>query len=441
MKKITLSIILLASVFANISAQQEKGIIGFENWLDPWAEFKPNKINYDEPTQILTGEISTDITLKKREVYLLLGDVFVTDSTTLTIEPGTVILGDFKTRGSLTISNGSRIMAEGEQTDPIVFTSNRSMKKPGDWGGIFILGNAPTNKLGNEGSLNYGLKPDNFSSITYGGEDTVSNSGILSHVRIEYAGRRTKNFGYFNGLTLAGVGNETTIENVMVSYCLGNAFSIIGGNVSLTKLVSYKSNKNDYKFNHGAQVIIENSLAVRSSYVSSPDGCRCLYISAYDDIEDIDPEKPNTLVIASNLTMINVTDDLKYDISIGLVKEAIYIERDATFSLKRSVISGFNPAVYLDEDIQINNDNLQRINFEHTYFNNCKGNIFTKYDSNNEDLESWYGSRAFDNVYSKGSDSETFINLKNKRTPDFRLRINKIVATKDNDEFDDTGEN
>ncbi|GGI57474.1 hypothetical protein [Winogradskyella haliclonae] len=441
MKKITFSAVLCILVFTCVTAQQEKGIIGFDNWLNPWAEFKPNKTNYGEPTQILTGDITSDITLKKRDIYLLLGDVFVTDSTTLTIEPGTVILGDYKTRGSLTISSGSKIIAEGEQTDPIVFTSNRPMKKPGDWGGLFILSDAPTNKFGNESSLNFGLKPSNFNNITFGGENEVSNSGILSHVRIEYAGRRTKDFGYFNGLTLAGVGNETMIENVMVSYCSGDAFSIIGGNVTLNKLVSYKSNRNDYKFNHGAQVIIENSIAVRSPYVSSPDGYRCMYVSSYNNIEDIDPTKPNTLVLASNLTMINVSDDLKYDISIGLVKEAIYIEKDATFSLKRSVISGFNPAVFFDEDIQINNENLQKINFERTYFNNCKGNIFTKYNSNNEDLESWYGSRAFDNVYSKGPDSETFIDLRHPKTPDFRLRINKIVATTDSDEIDDLDDN
>ena len=65
------------------------------------------------------------------------------------------------------------------------------------------------------------------------------------------------------------------------------------------------------------------------------------------------------------------------------------------------------------------------------YFNNCKGNIFTEHNSNNEDLENWYGNRAFFNVYSKASDSETFINSKNVKLPDFRLRINKIIASND----------
>jgi hypothetical protein len=33
------------------------------------------------------------------------------------------------------------IIADGLETDPIVFTS-RSLKKAGDWGGIIILGDA-----------------------------------------------------------------------------------------------------------------------------------------------------------------------------------------------------------------------------------------------------------------------------------------------------------
>ncbi|MFD1061829.1 hypothetical protein ACFQ1Q_01125 [Winogradskyella litorisediminis] len=437
MKKITLGTLLLLFSICCSWSQQEKGIIGYNNWLQSWTDFSPGKQKYDEPTQILTGAITEDLTLNKSDIYLLLGDVFVTDSTTLTIEPGTLILGDFKSKGSLTISKNSKIVAIGEPTDPIVFTSNRPLRKPGDWGGIFILGDAPTNKIANEGTLDYGLSPDDLSNLKYGGDDSLSDSGILRHVRIEYAGKRTKKHGYLSGLTLAAVGEQTVLDNVMVSYCSGNSFNVIGGNVIAEKLVSYKSNRNDYAFNEGTQTSLSNSLAIRSPYVSSSEGFRAMYISSYSDKEDTDFEKPSTHVFATNVTLINVSKNLESDINVGLVKEAIYITNTASLELNKSVISGFNPAVYLDEKIQINNDNLQRIKFERTYFNNCKGNIFTKYNPNNEDLESWYGSRAFDNVYSKGSDTETFIDLNLTKNPDFRLRINKIVATTDTDTDDD----
>ena len=434
MKKITLTTAFLILICFGLIAQQEKGITGFDNWLNAWTEFKPSQTDYGEPTQILTGSIKEDLTLTKDHIYLLLGDVFVVDSTTLTIEPGTVILGDFKSKGSLIISKTSKLIAEGKQTDPIVFSSNRSTKKAGDWGGVFLLGEAPTNKFGSATSLNYGLKPTNFEDIAYGGDNIMSNSGILKYVRIEFAGKRTKAFGHFNGLTLAGIGKETTIENVMVSYCRGNSFAVYGGDIVLNRLVSFRSNKNDYAFNYGTQTSIINSLAVRSPYVSSADGFRSMYIASYAKKEDADFTKPHTTVYASNMTLVNISEDLDYDIKVGLVKEGIYVKEDAIFTLSKSVVSGYNPAVILDNNIKITDENLKKITFERSYFNNCNGNIFLRFNSNNEDLESWYGSRIFNNVYSKGPDFETFIDSDNPKRPDFRLRINRIIATKDQDD-------
>lgn len=431
MKNFTLTLCLTLFTLGNLVAQQEKGIIGYDNWLDSWTEFTPNVNDYGEPTQILSGDITEDTKLYKKDIYLLLGSVFVTDGATLTIEPGTVIIGDFKTNGSLIISRGSRIFANGLETDPIVFTSNRGVKKQGDWGGIFILGDAPTNKFGNESVLNYGLKPSSYKNISYGGENPWSDSGILKYVRIEYAGKRTKEYGYFNALTLAGVGSETTINNVMVSYCYGNSFNVIGGEVNLEKMISYRTSSNDYEFNYGTQCNIKNSLAIRSPYVSGANGSKCMYVSSYDEIDEVDLTQKTTTVNGENLTLVNVSDDLASDIQIGLVKEALYIAPDATLSLNKTVISGFNPAVILDNRIQVNSESLERIKFTEMYFNNCNGNIFTKNDSNNDDLENWYGNSIFRNVYSKGDDAETFIDLKNSKRPDFRLRINKIIASND----------
>ncbi|MEO6346997.1 MAG: hypothetical protein ABIO60_03720 [Aquaticitalea sp.] len=168
MKHFTQTICLFLLVYGNLFAQQEKGIIGSNNWLNSWTEFRPTVVDYGEPTQILSGNITQDTKLYKKDVYLLLGSVFVTENAILTIEPGTVILGDFKTIGSLTISKGSKLIADGLQTDPIIFTSNRSVKKEGDWGGLFILGKAPIQKFGNSSAINFGLKPTSYENITYG---------------------------------------------------------------------------------------------------------------------------------------------------------------------------------------------------------------------------------------------------------------------------------
>ena len=43
--------------------------------------------------------------------------------------------------------------------------------------------------------------------------------------------------------------------------------------------------------------------------------------------------------------MLNDSQNISADIQSGLVKEAIYVGNDAALELKRSVVSGFNPAV------------------------------------------------------------------------------------------------
>lgn len=437
MKNFIQTALVFLLVLSNGFAQQEKGIIGYNNWLNNWTEFKPSSVKYGEPTQILSGNITKDTRLLKRDIYLLLGDVFVTNNATLTIEPGTIIMGDFKSKGSLTISKGSKIIANGTATDPIIFTSNRGNRKPGDWGGIFVLGDGPLNIFGEVSSLNYGLKPSSTESIAYGGINTESNSGVLKYVRIEFAGKRTKDYGYFNGLTLAGIGNKTIVENVMVSYCAGNSFNILGGAVIMEKTVSYRSTRNDYEFNYGAQSQLINSLAVRTPYISSAEGSRCLVVKSYDDKESADSTKKQTFLNAENLTLVNISEDLRSDIQVGLVQEAIFVGADVHFSINKSVVSGFFPAVILDEGIRLNTQNLEKIQFTRTYFNNCKGNIYRKGYTNNDDLESWYGSRAFDNLYSRGSDEETFIDAKDTRAPDFRLQVNKIIASNDFIDDDD----
>lgn len=421
------SLLLIGSA----SAQQEKGIIGTDNWLDNWTDFNSKAQDYGEPNQILTGNITKDTKLYKKDTYLLLGSVFVTDSVTLTIEPGTVIIGDFESKGSLTISKGATILAEGLETDPIVFTSNRSVKKAGDWGGLILLGDAPTNKFGNGSiaSMYSNLDSSSYRFTNYGGNNSNSNSGMLKYVRIEYAGKKSRGGGpSFEGLLLAGVGSETVLENIMVSNCAGDSFKVLGGEVNLLKAVSYRSNRNDFNFNLGVQATLTNSLAVRTPYVSSSKGARCLQVVSYDKKEQVDFTKKGTSLLAKNLTLLNSSDDLNEHIKMGLIKEAIFIGENTSFDINKSVISGFNPAVILDDKIMINQENLEKIKFVDMYFNNCNGNIFKENNSNNEDLENWYGNRSFFNVYAKSQNSETFIDLKNLKRPDFRLRINKIIA-------------
>jgi hypothetical protein len=83
--------------------------------------------------------------------YVLSGFIKVANGATLTIQPGTKIVGDFEIPGSsLFILRGAKIMAEGTRERPIVFTSERPVgqRQPGDWGGVIIIGNGIINRTG-----------------------------------------------------------------------------------------------------------------------------------------------------------------------------------------------------------------------------------------------------------------------------------------------------
>lgn len=426
MRKVFNITVMAMFVAASATAQQEKGIIGSSNWLNNWTEFKPQNTEYNETNQILYGKITTNTTLYKKNTYLLQGPVYVTNNAVLTIEPGTVIKGDYETNGALVITKGAQINANGTETDPIVFTSNRPQRKPGDWGGVVILGDAPINKFGGTSSIAFELDP---SQTIYGGTNPMANSGIMRFLRIEFAGKKIKGYKDYNALSLAGVGNKTVIENVMCSFPQGNAVEVLGGDMSVKNMVSLRSTGDDFKFTQGAQVRMDNSLAVRHSYYSGATRSRCFNVTSYDKKEEADFSKGLTNVVATNCTLVNTTDNLAADSASGLVKESVFIADNASLAMKRSVISGFSPAVILDDEIKLDNTNLKRIKLEQMYFNNCKGNIFVENSTNNEDLEDYYGNPQFSNLYEHTPNQEMFIDIKAK-TPDFRVKIGKITASK-----------
>jgi hypothetical protein len=232
-------------------------------------------------------------------------------------------------------------------------------------------------------------------------------------------------------LSLAGVGNKTVIENVMCSFANGNAFEIIGGDVSMKNLVTLRSNGDDYKFTQGTQCKMDNSLAVRNSYNSTSTRSRCINVSSYDKKEEADFSKNLTNVVATNCTFVNSTDNLSADLASGLVKECVFVSDNTGLTLKKSVISGFSPAVVLDDEIKLEGGGLKKIKLEEMYFNNCKGNIFVENTANNEDLEDYYGNNAFFNLYENTPNAEMFIDSGNaKSNPDFRVKIGKITASK-----------
>ena len=185
-------------------------------------------------------EVTEDQTLECKNDYVLRNQVFVRTGATLTIQPGTTIFGtrgeisEFNKVSVLVVQPGGRINAVGTADRPIVFTSIKPVgqKKPGDWGGVVLLGNAVINQGARtiEGVGGVGTE------ITYGGNNDDDNSGTMKYVRIEYGGFKLGPNNEINGLTFGGVGRATVIDFVQVRMVLDDCFEFFGGTVNAMHL-------------------------------------------------------------------------------------------------------------------------------------------------------------------------------------------------------------
>lgn len=224
---------------------------------------------------ILTGKITSNLTLKANNTYKLRGLVYVTNGATLTIEPGTKIVGEADKNGGLIITRGSKIMAEGTVNNPIIFTSEKPVPKRGDWAGVVILGAALTNSSYNGqqgiGEIEGGINNAAGDGL-YGGTNAADNSGVLKYVRIEYAGYAFLPDKEINGLTFGGVGSGTTVDYVQVSYANDDSFEWFGGTVNCTHLIAYKGLDDDFDTDNGFSGKVQFGIAVRDPLVADVSG-------------------------------------------------------------------------------------------------------------------------------------------------------------------------
>lgn len=162
----------------------------------------------------------------------------------LTIEAGVKIFASGGT-DYLLINRGSQIFAEGTATSPIIFTSRQNIEgtttntSQGQWGGIVIAGRAPT------AVCPVGVTAPNVAcvgqvegtSANYGGNSPADNSGRLRYVQINYSGFELSPNNELQALTLAGVGNGTTIDHVQSYNSSDDGIEIFGGTVNLSYIV------------------------------------------------------------------------------------------------------------------------------------------------------------------------------------------------------------
>jgi hypothetical protein len=249
---------------------------------------------------VVNADIAADTTWNLAGApYILSRPIFVKNGATLTILPGVIVRGQPRTAapvagqttgtpGALIVTQSGRLVANASASNPIIMTTAavdndndgqaddvdapigfKDTWQPGDtflddtpttaplaplakgpagsvgfqsnvqlWGGLVILGNAPTNNA-NKCGVGYGkctiegLTVPGFpaADATYGGVLPHDNSGILRYVSIRHAGDEIGNSNELNGLSLGGVGDGTTLEFIEVYANFDDGFEWFGGTV------------------------------------------------------------------------------------------------------------------------------------------------------------------------------------------------------------------
>ena len=307
-------------------------------------------------TITLQGRIDTNIVLKKINSYVLKGIVYMVNDKTMTVEAGTVIKGAFSGAdvAALVITRGSKLVAVGSPTEPIIFTSLSPNPQSGDWGGIVILGKAPINSAfnGTQGLLEVegGINNANGDGLAGSGDTKVptaianDNSGSLKFVRIEYAGYAFQPDKEINSLTMAGVGSGTTIENVQVALAKDDAFEWFGGTVDCKYLVAYRTQDDDFDTDNGYSGRVQFGLVIRDSSIADVSRSEA-FVS--DNNPTGSTASPKTSVVFSNITAIGpmATSNNR---GSSLYRAGAHIRRNSEMSLFNSVIIGWPLAIDID---------------------------------------------------------------------------------------------
>jgi hypothetical protein len=301
----------------------------------------------------LKGDIAANQTLSADKKYLLSGFVYVKSGVTLTIEPGTVILGDKASRGTLVVTRGGKINATGTAAKPIIFTSSQAVnaRREGDWGGIIMLGKAKVNAAGGEAKIEGGLVVPNGGTekeyIYYGGTDDTDNSGVLKYVRIEFAGIAYSPDNEINGLTMGGVGNGTTISYVQVYRSGDDAFEWFGGSVNCDHLVSTYAWDDDFDTDNGFSGKVQFGVAQRYKTIADQSGSNG-FESDNDAVGSVNT--PQTKAIFSNMTIVGPIQSGSSTSGIAPnYQHGVQIRRNSSMSLINSIVIGFPIGFYLDD--------------------------------------------------------------------------------------------
>jgi len=308
----------------------------------------------------LKGKITKDTTLLAKDVNYLSGLVYITKGVTLTIQEGAKVMGKSGADvAALVICRGAKIIAKGTAEKPIVFTSASPNPASGDWGGVVLLGTAKVNTTltwkgaavagltsveggVNDTEIGYGLAGSGDAVYPTGND--ADNSGVLSYVRIEYAGYAYQPDNELNSLTMAGVGNGTTIDHIQVTYAKDDAFEWFGGTVNCKYLIAYKTQDDDFDTDNGYNGNVQFGIILRDSVIADISQSEAFESDNNSAGSDVTPQ---TTAVFSNITAIGPRATLA-NVGNTLYRGGAHIRRNTGISIFNSIIAGWRIGLEFD---------------------------------------------------------------------------------------------
>ena len=160
--------------------------------------------------------------------------------------------------GTLTPSTTPVFLDATPRTAPLAPLDKAGNGNVSLWGGVVILGSAPTN-LGSLSAGGYGqatvegLTVPGFpvADALYGGLEPHDNSGSLNFVSVRHAGDELGNGNELNGVTLAGVGDGTRFQNVEVYCNFDDGIEWFGGTVNGKNLAVFFAGDDSFDLDEG----------------------------------------------------------------------------------------------------------------------------------------------------------------------------------------------
>ena len=189
---------------------------------------------------------------------------------TLTIEPGVIVFA----AGSsfLAVNRGNKINAVGTVTRPIVFTSRdnvlglNSDASSGQWGGVVLLGRAPTTDC-NIGSLaNNNCERETEGATEpgrYGGTDNAYNAGRISYAQFRYSGFVLSGNSELQSLTTGSVGTGTIMDHIQSHNSSDDAIEFFGGSPRIKYLVTVGAEDDNLDTDTGAKARFQYVVAIQ----------------------------------------------------------------------------------------------------------------------------------------------------------------------------------